>query len=190
MKSIASAPKAAMIEEFERLVRAARPNAYALALRLTGHPAEAEDLTQEAFVSAWAHFQRFDRARSFQRWICRMVTNRAVDLYRRRRIVHFCSLDALASSNECPWTQDAQADPEELFLRNEMDARLVKALERLPHHYREPLMAAVIRQEAHSAIAARLHCSVPTIRSRIHRARQMMRLLLADPVTEPAESIS
>lgn len=174
-------------DEFEDLARSARPRAYALAVHLLGDPVEAQDLTQEALVRAWRHFRDYDRAKSFDGWICHIVTNLATDVFRRRRIVRFCSLDEMVSSSQSPALWGAYPGPEAHLMETAIDERLARALEQLPRHYREPLIAAAIGQEAHSAIAERMRCPVPTVRSRIHRARQMMRNLLREASSTAAE---
>ncbi len=171
-------------DAFEHFARLARPRVYSTALRLVGDPTEAEDITQEAFLRAWGHFAGFDRSKSFEGWICRIVTNLSTDAFRRRRVVRFCSLDTVGVNEARVPLEFASSSPEVYVLQHEMDERLARALRSLPSHYRDPLIAAVIGQEAHSAIAARLHCPVTTIRSRIHRARQMMRSLLKEFASE------
>src|SRR5579871_1478351 len=80
--------------EFEALYRRSSGRAYNLAYRLLGNAAEAEDVTQDAFVRAWRHFAQYDRARPFESWLFRIVTNLVVDRRRRQKRVRIYSLHA------------------------------------------------------------------------------------------------
>src|SRR5690349_10578350 len=79
--------------EFEQLFKRSRQRAYNLAYRLTGSAVDAEDVTQDAYVRAWQHFDRFDASRSFEKWLFRIIANRVIDLKRRQKRVPMVSLD-------------------------------------------------------------------------------------------------
>src|SRR6266496_1148881 len=66
-------------KEFERLFSRSYQRAYNLAYRYTGNESDAEDLTQDAFVRAWGSYHRYDRRRSFEVWLLRILSNLAID---------------------------------------------------------------------------------------------------------------
>jgi RNA polymerase sigma-70 factor, ECF subfamily len=70
----------------ERLFRAYWPAAFRAARLVTGDPAAAEDIAQEAFLAAVRNLDRFDRRRPFGPWLHRIVVNRAIDWTRARRL--------------------------------------------------------------------------------------------------------
>lgn len=72
-------------DAFEELVRRHQHRAYALALRLTGHPQDAEDVAQEAFVQAWRSLPRFRGEAAFETWLYRIVINRCHNARRAAR---------------------------------------------------------------------------------------------------------
>src|SRR5690348_408701 len=90
--------------QFELLFQRSQQRAYSLAFRLTGNTADAQDVTQDAYVRAWNHFDSFDPSRSFEAWLFRILTNRIIDLRRRQKRVLICSLDT-------PMQQDEDALP-------------------------------------------------------------------------------
>jgi RNA polymerase sigma-70 factor (ECF subfamily) len=74
------------VEDLERLFREHWPRAYRAARLVTGDPAAAEDIAQEAFLAAVRNLDRFDRSRPFGPWLHRIVVNRAIDWTRARRL--------------------------------------------------------------------------------------------------------
>lgn len=167
-------------QEFEALYRKNRQRAYNLAYRLLGNRAEAEDVAQDAFVRAWHSFAQYDRARPFESWLMRIVTNLVIDRRRRQKRVNICSLDAPAASGtdgssmllELP---DSSREPESLLMAGTYEESLQQALSLLPPRYREPVLLADVEELSYEEIAALLNCPVGTVRSRIHRARLMLR---------------
>ena len=83
--------------EFEQLFHRSYTRAYNAAYRLMGNASDAEDLTQEAFVRVWAAFDRYDRTRPFEGWLFRILSNLAIDRWRRSAGLTVCSLDAATS---------------------------------------------------------------------------------------------
>src|SRR5690348_14791018 len=82
-------------QQFEQMYQRSHRRAYHLAYRLTGNAADAEDLVQDAYLRAWDHFDRYDPSRSFEGWLFRILTNRALDLRRRKKRVQMIPLDML-----------------------------------------------------------------------------------------------
>jgi RNA polymerase sigma-70 factor (ECF subfamily) len=166
--------------EFEALYRKNQQRAYNLAYRLLGNRAEAEDVTQDAFVRAWHSFAQYDRARPFESWLMRIVTNLVIDRRRRQKRVSICSLDTPATTGmdgasmllELP---DSSREPESLLMAGTYEESLQNALSLLPPRYREPVLLADVEERSYEEIAALLNCPVGTVRSRIHRARLMLR---------------
>lgn len=167
-------------QEFERLFARSHRRAYNLAYRLTGNAADAEDVTQDAYVRAWHNFESYDTARPFEGWLFRIITNRVIDLRRRQKRVPMYSLDAPLQGDEDgqPLAHEFAApdsNPEEIVVGPVIEERLQKALASLPEDYRAAILLCDVEQRSYQEIADTMHCAIGTVRSRIHRARVMLR---------------
>jgi RNA polymerase sigma-70 factor (ECF subfamily) len=121
---------------FERHVTSTRKRIYLLAFRIIGNATEAEDITQETFMRAWAHYPTFDASRSFDSWVMCIARNLCFD-YKRRMKCRPCSLDTAfvetkqrdATLNE---PTDSAYDPLWRLLASEIDQRLLDGIANLP----------------------------------------------------------
>lgn len=185
-----------MSDEFEQLFQRSYHRAYNAAYRMMGNSTDAEDLTQEAFVRVWASFDRYDRTRPFEGWLFRILSNLAIDRWRRRAGASICSLEAEGTGAHAyrpgrnyGGTRDGRhatllaclADdrpssmPEQSFLREEAGNRVRRALSALPGDYRKAVVLADVQGYSYEEIAHHVGCPVGTIRSRLHRGRQLLR---------------
>src|SRR5439155_4817830 len=85
--------------EFEQLFSRSYQRAFNLAYRYTGNESDAEDLTQDAFVRAWGSYHRYDRNRSFEVWLLRILSNLAIDRWRRKSTLRTYSVDQVQTAN-------------------------------------------------------------------------------------------
>jgi RNA polymerase sigma-70 factor (ECF subfamily) len=153
-----------------------RRRAYNLAYRLTGNAADAEDVTQDAYVRAWHHFERYDAAWSFESWLFRILTNRAIDLQRHKKRVPIYSLGIPIpnDTDDQPLLYELAApdsDPAQIVLGPILEERLEEALLALPTDYRAAILLRAVEQRSYQEIAEMTHCALGTVRSRLHRAR-------------------
>jgi RNA polymerase sigma-70 factor (ECF subfamily) len=175
--------------EFERLIALHYGRTYAQAYRLMGNAGDAEDMTQEAFLRAWVAFDRYDRSRPFEGWLFRILSNLAIDGWRRRSALTTCSLDAAgtggrnpaapegrrASLAACLPDQRRSVMPEPAYLRRETAHRVRRALGAMPVDYRTAVLLADVEGRSYEEIASHVGCPVGTVRSRLHRGRRMLR---------------
>lgn len=169
--------------DFEKLFLRSQRRAYNLAYRLTGNASDAEDVAQDAYVRAWDNFETYDANRSFEGWLFRIITNRVIDLRRRQKRVPMYSLDTpiMGDDEGQPLSHEFAApdsNPEDLVIDPIMDERLQKALSALPEDYRDAILLCDVEQRSYQEIAEKMHCAIGTVRSRIHRARVILRRTL------------
>jgi RNA polymerase sigma-70 factor (ECF subfamily) len=165
-------------QEFDRLVQRYHKQAYNAAYRLTGNHADAEDLTQEAFVRAFRFFDTYRRDLPFENWLFRIISNLFVDSLRRKPKARVQSLDAPvgdAENNAYLELPDTRSCPETVVLHEELDDRIHQALATLPVEFRRAVMLADIEGMSYEEISAELNCNIGTVRSRLHRGRKMLR---------------
>ncbi len=183
MQDTTSVAQAQNADEFEQLFRRSYRRAYNLAYRLTGNATEAEDITQDAYFRAWSRFYQYEHSRSFESWLFRIITNLVIDHHRQERRANIISLNApifdetgaVAYQRELT---DQRPTPEELIIENLLETPLQAALDSLSPIYRAAIILADIGDESYEEIAQVMGCAIGTVRSRIHRARRLMRRYL------------
>lgn len=139
--------------------------------RIVGNVADAQDLTQEAFIKA---LQREDQLRDVEKaahWLSRIATNTAIDFLRRHGRVNFTELDNLAE----PLRTSPSDSPEQLVLRAERRAYLEDGLQVLTGRERLALLLRDVDGLPAEEVARRLDCSKATVRSHIANARAKFR---------------
>ena len=176
-------------QEFELLFLRSQRRAYNLAYRLTGNTADAEDVTQDAYVRAWNNFDSYDSTRSFEGWLFRIITNRVIDMRRRQKRVPMYSLDTpiVGDEDSQPLSHEFAApdgNPEDIVVGPIMDDKLQNALTSLPNDYRRAILMCDVEQRSYQEIAETMQCAIGTVRSRIHRARVMLRKYLETGATQ------
>ncbi|MCK2240496.1 MULTISPECIES: sigma-70 family RNA polymerase sigma factor [unclassified Crossiella] len=150
---------------FDDLVRRHTTRMYRIALRIVGDPAEAEDVVQDAWVSAWRGLAKFRGEAAPTTWLFRVVTNTALAHLRKRRPT--VPLEGTAE----PVMTDVAADPERAALRNEQTDLVLRAIATLEPSQRVPLVLRELEELSYEEVAEVLDVPVPTLRSRLYRAR-------------------
>jgi RNA polymerase sigma-70 factor (ECF subfamily) len=134
--------------------------------------ADADDLLQEALLKVWHHLPTFRSESSFRTWMTRVAINEVLQAYRREKRRPIClspgDLDALASHNESPYQSVA---------RLQMTRAVRRAVERLPAKYSKVLILRELEQLSTQQTAQCLQSNIPTVKSRLFRAR--LKLLAA-----------
>lgn len=164
--------------DFDALVERYHKQAYNVAYRMAGNQADAEDLTQEAFIRAFRFFAQYRRELPFDSWLYKIMSNVFIDRLRRRPKANIRSLDAPVVTQE----GEAQFDvadpcdgPEDVVLSREMDSRIQAALETLPEAFRITVIYADIEGLSYEEIADVTRTNIGTVRSRLHRGRRLLR---------------
>lgn len=149
---------------------------YNLALRMSGNPADAEDITQETFVRAYRHLTKFKGKSSLKTWIFRIALNCSKTRLRRRGRRQARQIDD--GELELERAQDGRRTPEDRTVATDLSMTVREGLERLPAHYREAVLLRDFEDMNYSEIAAVLGVRIGTVRSRIARGRERLRRLL------------
>ena len=183
MKSDVDAAMAALIERaragdaraFDDLARREERALYRHAARIVGPGPDAEDVVQDAFLSAWRSIGSFEGT-SFRAWLFRSVTNRALDRVRSRKRRPELPLEP-ADDEEATWAEPASPGPELADLAASREALLVveEALKLVPDVQRAALLLRDVEGFAYEEIALMTGVEIGTVKSRIHRARVAVR---------------
>ena len=174
--------------EFDTLVNRCHRQAYNIAYRLTGNHADAEDLTQESFLRAFRFFDKYNRDMPFENWLYRIMSRVFIDELRKRPKFKTQSLDQAIETgdSDVQWEiPDYESDPETMVLSDMLDERLQKALNALPEEFKIAVILADVEGLSYEEIADTMHCSLGTVRSRLHRGRKLLRTRLGAPAPTP-----
>ena len=169
------------VDLFARLLAQHQDKLYRVAFRMAGHHEDAQDLLQDALLEAYRSFKRFQRGTYFDKWLYRIMTNTFIDRQRhKKRVGHVESLDAPLPGGEggdAPvrdipdWTDE----PSRRILGDLFEERIQKALDSLPPESRLVLILADVEEFSYEEISEMMDTPIGTVRSRLHRARAMMR---------------
>ena len=153
------------LDAFEELVRRMQRRVYGFAVQHLRDLDEAHDLTQEIFVKLYRNLARYDPTRPFEPWFWKLAANTTIN-YRRKRVPTPADPepDAVGPSVDAP-----QHDPV-----------LVDALSQLDPSYRLPILLHYYADLSLEQVAASLGVTIPAVKSRLHRARALLRNSLAE----------
>jgi RNA polymerase sigma-70 factor (ECF subfamily) len=153
------------LASFEQLVRLNQRTVFQIALSVVGNAADAEDVTQDAFIRAYLKFESLKEPQRFRAWVCRIA--RRVALNRIRSDLRFRKREER--------TYDAatsRADVEAEAAEREFQFRLREEIERLPKRLRDVVLLCAIEGLEPTAVAAILGIPAGTARSRLHAGRK------------------
>ncbi|MHB1419691.1 MAG: RNA polymerase sigma factor [Bacillota bacterium] len=166
------------VEAFEALISHYQRQVYTVAYRFMGNHDDASDLAQEAFIRAFYSIKSFRGDSSFKTWIHQIVANVCRDELRKRQRQQTTSLDEPFLTEDGIMTRqtvDWDLSPEQLYEEKEGREYLQKLIDELPPEYRIVLVMREIQDMTYEEIASQLDCSLGTIKSRLSRARKILR---------------
>jgi RNA polymerase sigma-70 factor (ECF subfamily) len=173
-------------ELFYELVRPYERRVYAAALAILRNEHDAEDAAQEAMLKAFANIRQFRAEARFSTWLIQITVNEALMRRRRERTVPMEGIDDRRDGGRNEDTGYAPRDfadwreiPSEALERKEVRQRLVKALSTLDRKYREVFMLRDMEHLNIQETAEALGITVASVKTRLLRARLMLRDLLA-----------
>lgn len=169
-------------ELFYELVRPYERRVYAAALAILRNETDAEDVAQEAMLKALANIRQFRAEARFSTWLIQITVNEALMRRRRERTVAMETIDEHPDS-DTDYAPREFADwreiPSEALERKEIRQRLAQALASLDQKYREVFVLRDMQQLNIQETAEALGISVASVKTRLLRARLMLRDLLA-----------
>ncbi len=155
---------------------------YNFALRLTTDPIDAEDLVQDTIVKAYRFFSSYEKGTNAKAWLFRILKNSFINNYRktskRPQEVDYDEVESYYETVRAERTETS--DLERLMFRELMDDDLSKALSRLPEDFRTVVLLCDVEGYTYEEIANMLDVPIGTIRSRLHRGRNLLKTELID----------
>ncbi|MDV6011390.1 sigma-70 family RNA polymerase sigma factor [Haloechinothrix sp. LS1_15] len=160
---------------FDALVRRHTPRMYRVALRVVGNAADAEDVVQEAWISAWRGLGSFRQDAAVSTWLYRVVSNTAIAHVRKRKPAVSLDADLAADGGGPAPGESLAADPDTYPEARAVQAAQIDAVLRaigtLEPGQRVPLVLHELEGFSYAEVAEIMQVSATALRSRLHRAR-------------------
>jgi RNA polymerase sigma-70 factor, ECF subfamily len=162
-------------DAIETLVREYEAGVFRLALSVLGDPAEAQEVTQETFLSALRALPSYQEKKSFKAWLYTIALNHSRSHLRKRKVI-----ERLRSTLTAVFQieTEKQASPEETALQNEKELAIWRSLNQLDERHRLVVILRYFHELPVAEIAEILSISEGTIHSRLHSARDKLRAAL------------
>jgi RNA polymerase sigma-70 factor (ECF subfamily) len=174
-------------DAFSLLIVKYQDRIYNMLLRMCGQPADAEELAQEAFLRAMERIEQFRGKSKFYTWLFRIAANLAISHRRRGARIKFHSLsgpeDGDSSSGDArtsPLAARRQSGPQEAAVAAETNQRVMDALGELDEEFRLVIVLRDIEDMDYAQVADVMNVPMGTVKSRLHRARTILRDSLRD----------
>ncbi len=170
--------QAGEVAAFDRLILKYRERVFGIVYNLTANREDAADLTQDAFIKAFQSIQRFGGQSSFFTWLYRIAVNSTLSHLRKMRLRSFFSLERINTDEPvAKEIVDALTDKtgveRDAYVR-ELQEKLNDAMLKLSIKHRTVVTLFEIDGLSHQEIAEIMECSVGTVRSRLHYAKQLL----------------
>ena len=160
---------------FEIIYKRYHRRTYSLALRMTGSPTEAEDLSQDVFIQLFRKIGSFRGDSAFSTWLHRMTVNQVLMHFRRRNV----KKERTSDDGEMPeQIVTGSADPGKMQVVDRI--ALKNAIAQLPDGYRKVFILHDVKGYEHEEVARMMGISVGTSKSQLHKARLKLRGLIVN----------
>jgi RNA polymerase sigma-70 factor, ECF subfamily len=155
---------------FARLVDQYKGPVYNLTYRMLGNAQDAEDAAQETFLRAYSQLRSYDPERKFSSWLLSIAAHHCIDQLRRRRFA-WLSIDSLEGLD---WLWADSVQPEQTVMDGEDRDEVRRLLHLLPAKYRLVLVLRYWYDMSYVEIGQTTHMSEAAVKTRLHRAREML----------------
>lgn len=171
-------------EAFQVLYDLHKRRVYSLCLRMTSNTAQAEDLTQEAFLQLFRKIGTFRGESAFSTWLHRMAVNVVLMQLRKKHLPSVSLEETMEGEDETPRKELGAPDRK---LAGSVDRlHLQRAVDELPPGYRKIFLLHDVEGYEHNEIAEMVNCSIGNSKSQLHKARLKLRELLRGMKKEKA----
>jgi RNA polymerase sigma-70 factor, ECF subfamily len=163
------------IASFEILMRRHNTRLYRIGRAILRNEADAEDLMQEAYIRAYQNLSKFEGRAKFSTWLSRIAVNEA--LARKRSLARREEIEPMVDpqSERAKNFPERGASPEQQASAGEMRGLLEEAIDSLPEQYRTVIMLRDIQEMETTETAEALDISEQNVKTRLHRARALLR---------------
>jgi RNA polymerase sigma-70 factor (ECF subfamily) len=168
--------------DFDSIVEEHSSFVYNVAYRMMGNPEDAEDVVQDAFISAYRAFGRFRGESRVTTWLYRITTNAALMKLRKTKLARTLNQTGVEDIEIADWSNT----PERGAANSELKAKLKEGIDQLEPDLRAVVVLRDVEGLTNQEAAEILDISVSALKSRLHRSRVLLRKYLSDYVASPA----
>ncbi len=161
---------------YTRLMKKYHDAIFCFIFRMIHDREQVEDLTQEAFIKAFASLKNFNEEFAFSTWLYKIATNNCIDYIRKRKLQMY-SIDKPIESKDSDFTFELPDDSYEAdkeIISDQRAVRLKKAIDDLPEKYRRVIQLRHQEERSYEEIAAMLKLPIGTVKAHIFRARELL----------------
>lgn len=168
--------------DFEKEMIPHLDSLYNFAIRLTSDPIDAEDLVQDTIVKAFRFFSSYEKGTNAKAWLFRILKNSYINNYRKKsKQPQQVDYDEVSTYYENIRSEQSDTtDMEDILYRDMLDDQITRALQRLPEDFRTVVLLCDVEGFTYEEIANMLDVPIGTIRSRLHRGRNLLRVELEE----------
>ena len=161
---------------YERLMDKYHDAIFNFIYRMVRDREQVEDLTQEAFIKAFASLKSFNEEYAFSTWLYKIATNNSIDCIRKKKLQMF-SIDKPIESKDSDFTFELPDDSYEAdreLISDQRSVMLNEAIEQLPEKYRLVIRLRHVEERSYEEIAKMLKLPIGTVKAHIFRARELL----------------
>jgi len=168
---------------YAELLNNYRDSLYFMMLKMTGNPADADDLTIEAFGRAFRNLAQYTPDFAFSTWLFKIGANNCIDFIRKSKRIQFADYDwgDEEESADLPSNiPSATPDPEEHIIAKQKIQLMHEVVEKLKPHYRQLIEMRYFKEWTYEEIASTLDLPLGTVKAQLFRARDLLYQILKD----------
>ncbi|MFH0947580.1 MAG: sigma-70 family RNA polymerase sigma factor [Elusimicrobiota bacterium] len=164
---------------FEQLIKIHEQKIYNLLLNMTGNKTSSEDFLQETFLNAWQKIKSFKGNSEFSTWLYRIAVNAVLMKQRKKKVIRTISMnDPITTAKgeiKRDFADDWSKSPSATLENTELKNKLNQAIRALPEKYKTVLILRDVENIPNDEVQKILKISLPSVKSRLHRARLFLR---------------
>jgi RNA polymerase sigma factor (sigma-70 family) len=169
---------------YKKLMQKYRDAIFNFIFKMVRDRQQVEDLTQEAFIKAFASLKNFNDEYAFSTWLYKIATNNSIDFIRKRKLQMY-SIDKPIESKDSDFTfelPDDSYEADRTLISGQRTKLLNEAIATLPEKYRKVIRLRHVEERSYEEIAEELKLPIGTVKAHIFRAREVLYRHLRDKI--------
>ena len=161
---------------FRSLLEKYRNLVFSIMLKMVRNKQEAEDLTQEAFMKAFASLASFNDEFAFSTWLMKIASNNCIDFLRKKKLKTYSIHEPIQYKDEKIEIEipDHDPSPERTLLQSERSRMIEETINELPERYRYVIILRHKEEKSYEEIAEIMNLPLGTVKAQIFRAREIL----------------